>query len=76
LTPASPKSPLWGQTWLADLDENVGLVQHRASAAAQAFNAQALAAHAVPVGAIGATETFCGGILACPSVAADLIPAS
>lgn len=67
---------LWGETWPAELDESVGLVQHQLSAAAQAFKAQALTAAAVPATDIELTETFCSGIMACPSVAADLVPAS
>ena len=35
---------LWGETWPAELDNSVGLVQHRLSSAAQTFKAQALAA--------------------------------
>ena len=35
---------LWGETWPAELDDSVGLVQHRLSMAAQIFKAQALAA--------------------------------
>jgi hypothetical protein len=72
---------LWGQTWPSELDESVGgLVQHRLSMAAKTFKAQALAA-ALDVGeasqsAIGCLETFRSGLLAWPSVAADLIPAS
>jgi hypothetical protein len=67
---------LWGQTWPAELDDSVGLVQHRLSTAAQTFKAQALAAAAAPESSIGHTETFRSGLLACPSVAADLVPAS
>jgi hypothetical protein len=71
---------LWGETWPAELDDSVGLVQHRLSMAAKIFKAQALAAAlnggAVPVGSIGSVETFRSGLLACPSVAADLVPAS
>jgi hypothetical protein len=67
---------LWGKTWPAELDESVGLVHHQLSAAAQVFKAHALAAAAVPAAAIGPTETFRSGIMASPSVAADLIPAS
>jgi hypothetical protein len=71
---------LWGETWPAELDESVGQVQHRLSMAAQTFKAEALAA-ALSVGCapqswIGHTETFRSGLLACPSVAADLVPAS
>jgi hypothetical protein len=67
---------LWGDSWPAELDESVGLVQHRLSTAAQIFKAQALAAAAAPRGSVGHTETFRSGLLACPSVAADLVPAS
>jgi hypothetical protein len=67
---------LWGQTWPAELDDSVGLVQHRLSSAAQIFKGQALAAAAVSVGSIDPTETFRSGLLAWPSVAADLVPAS
>jgi hypothetical protein len=67
---------LWGQTWPTELDDSVGLVQHQLSAAAQVFKAHALAAAAVPDVPIAPTETFRSGIMACPSVAADLVPAS
>jgi hypothetical protein len=66
---------LWGETWPAELDDSVGLVQHRLSMAAQIFKGQALAAAGVPVSSIGHTETFRSGLLAWPSVAADLVPA-
>jgi hypothetical protein len=66
---------LWGETWPAELDDSVGLVQHRLSMAATIFKAQALAAAAVPHGSVGDIETFRSGLLACPSVAADLVPA-
>jgi hypothetical protein len=66
---------LWGETWPSELDDSVGLVQHRLSTAAQMFKAKALAAAAVQHGSIGHTETFRSGLLACPSVAADLVPA-
>jgi hypothetical protein len=70
---------LWGETWPAELDESVGLVQHRLSMAARTFKAQALAAAlntgGVPHASIGHLETFRSGLLACPSVAADLVPA-
>jgi hypothetical protein len=66
---------LWGETWPAELDHSVGLVQHRLSMAAWTFKAQALAAAAVPDSSIGYVETFRSGLLACPSVAADLVPA-
>jgi hypothetical protein len=67
---------LWGESWPAELDDTVGLVQHRLSAAAQAFKAQALAAAAMPQETIGQTETFRSRVMACPAVEADLIPAS
>lgn len=67
---------LWGESWPAELDESVGLVQHRLSMAAKIFKAQALAAAAAPHGSIGYLETFRSGLLTCPSVAADLVPAS
>lgn len=70
---------LWGEDWPAELDESVGLVQHRLSMAARIFKSQALAAAlnapGVPPGAVGATETFRSGLPAWPSVAADLVPA-
>ncbi|MEE6136957.1 hypothetical protein SKC41_11505 [Mycobacterium sp. 050128] len=67
---------LWGDTWPAELDGSVGLVQHRLSMAAQTFKAKALAAAAMPEYSSGHTENFRSGLLACPSVAADLVPAS
>ena len=71
---------LWGETWPAELDDSVGRVQHRLSTAAQTFKAQALAAALnvaqAPPCSIGHTETFRSGLLTCPSVAADLVPAS
>ncbi|KKC06901.1 hypothetical protein [Mycobacterium nebraskense] len=67
---------LWGENWPAELDDSVGLVQHRLSMAAHTFKAQALAAAALPHGSIGPVETFRSGLLAWPSVAADLVPAS
>jgi hypothetical protein len=67
---------LWGETWPSELDDTVGLVQHQLSRAAQIFKAQALAAAALDhQGPIGHTELFRSGLLACPSVAADLVPA-
>lgn len=66
---------LWGDTWPAELDGSVGLVLHRLSMAAQMFKAKALAAAAMPEHSIGHTENFRSGLLACPSVAADLVPA-
>jgi hypothetical protein len=70
---------LWGDTWPSELDDSVGLVQHRLSSAAQIFKAQALAALSgvgqAPQSLIGHTETFRSGLLAWPPVAADLVPA-
>jgi hypothetical protein len=70
---------LWGETWPAELDDSVGLVQHRLSMAARTFKAKALAAAvdvtAAPHGFIGDIETFRSGLLACASVSADLVPA-
>ena len=67
---------LWGDTWPAELDDSVGPVQHHLSAAARAFKGQALTAAAEDRGAATGTETFRCGVMATPSVAADLIPAS
>ncbi|MGH3556789.1 MAG: hypothetical protein ACRDTK_04720 [Mycobacterium sp.] len=67
---------LWGETWPAELDDSVGLVQHRLSVAAQAFKAQAFTAAAMPEGSIGLIETFRSRVIASPLVEADLIPAS
>lgn len=70
---------LWGDTWPAELGDNVGLVQHRLTVAAKIFKARAIAAAlnsgAVPLGSIGCAETFRSALLACPSAAADLVPA-
>lgn len=66
---------LWGATLPAELGSSVDSVEHRLSAAARAFKAQALAA--APGGAeiaVSPTEVFCCGMMA--SVAADLVPAS
>ena len=71
---------LWGETWPAELDDSVGLVQHRLSMAAKIFKAKALAAALdagrMPHRSIGHVEMFRSGLLGCPSVAADLVPAS
>jgi hypothetical protein len=70
---------LWGQSWPAELDDSVGLVQHRLSMAAKIFKGQALAAalnaREAPHGSIGYIEPFRSGLVAWPSVAADLVPA-
>lgn len=71
---------LWGENWPSELDESVGLVQHQLSMAAQTFKAQALAAASnaadAPQRPVAHVETFRSGLLAWPSVAADLVPAS
>jgi hypothetical protein len=66
---------LWGRTWPAELDDSVGLVEHRLSAAAQAFKAQACAAAAISADSIGPVETFRSRVISSPAVEADLIPA-
>ena len=66
---------LWGQIWPAELDDSVGLVQHRLSAAAQAFKAHAFTAAALSPSAIEPIETFRSRVMAGQSVEADLIPA-
>jgi hypothetical protein len=68
---------LWGEQWPAELDDSVGPVRHHLSAAARAFKAQALTATQDPeAGVADEIETFRCGVMATPSVAADLIPAS
>jgi hypothetical protein len=67
---------LWGEHWPEELDDTVGSVRHQLSAAARAFKAQALAAIDPPLAVVGDAETFRCGVMARPSVAADLIPAS
>jgi len=70
---------LWGESWPSELDDSVGLVRHQLSMAAQMFKARALAAAlntCAPDSAVGHTELFRSGLLACPSVAADLVPGS
>jgi hypothetical protein len=66
---------LWGERWPVDLDRTADSVEHRLSAAARAFKAQALAALDLPAMAVGGVETFRSGTLNCLSVAADLVPA-
>ncbi|WP_156687155.1 hypothetical protein [Mycobacterium sp. Marseille-P9652] len=66
---------LWGNDWPAELDGSVGQVRHRLSAAARIFKGRALSAVALDGSVVDAYETFRGGLLASPSVAADLIPA-
>jgi hypothetical protein len=66
---------LWGDAWPAELNDSVGPVAHHLSAAARAFKSQALTA-ASGGGTAAGTETFRCGVMATPSVAADLVPAS
>lgn len=66
---------LWGESWPAELDATVDVVQHELSAAARAFKLQAMAALG-ETGAVAGAEMFRCGVMACPSVAADLVPAS
>ncbi len=73
----STEVTLWGESCPADLHRTVDVVQHELSAAARAFKAHALTAAGLPVdGAVGAVEVFRCGTMECPSVAADLVPAS
>lgn len=66
---------LWGERLPAELNSSVDSVQHKLSAAARAFKAQALAAAGdSDVAGVGGTETFRCGMMV--SVAADLVPAS
>ncbi|MBB2991889.1 hypothetical protein FHR72_003379 [Mycolicibacterium iranicum] len=66
---------LWGAPLPGDLGTSVeSVVEHRLSAAARAFKAQALAAAGAAGEPIAPTETFCCGMML--SVAADLVPAS
>lgn len=68
---------LWGAV-PAELNPAVDVRQHRLSAAARAFKAQALLAAGVtgPVAPVTGAELFTCGVAACPSVASDLSPAS
>ena len=66
---------LWGQSWPVELDSHVCLVEHRLSAAAQAFKAQALAAAGLDARSIAPVETFRSRVMSGPSVEADLVPA-
>jgi hypothetical protein len=68
---------LWGEHWPAELDDSVGPVRHHLSSAARAFKKQALTAADDPEAEfVGDTETFRCGVMATPSVAADLIAVS
>ncbi len=66
---------LWGETWPVELDSHVGLVEHRLSAAAQAFKGQALAAAGISPDGIGAIERFRSRVMTSPLVEADVVPA-
>lgn len=70
---------LWGDV-PAELHSDVDARQHRLSAAARAFKAQALRAAGIDPASVHAgnahIETFRCGPAACTSVAADLSPAS
>ena len=65
---------LWGAPLPGELGGSVDSVEHRLSAAARAFKAQALAAVGAAGESFAPTETFCCGMML--SVAADLVPAS
>ena len=58
------KVTLWGERLPAELDESVDSVQHRLSAAARAFKAQALAAANDSAADVGRSETFRCGMMA------------
>jgi hypothetical protein len=66
---------LWGQTWPVELDSHVGLVEHRLSAAAMAFKAQAFAAAGMSPASIAPIERFRSRVMSSPAVEADLVPA-
>ena len=65
---------LWGESWPVELDSHVGLVEHRLSAAAQAFKEQALAAAGISPAPVGPIETFRSRVMAGLTVQADLVP--
>ena len=67
---------LWGEHCPAELDDTVGAVRHQLSAAARAFKGHALAAIGSLAEPVGESEIFRRGVMARPSVAADLVPAS
>lgn len=64
---------LWGDTWPPDFP-GAQTVQHPLSSAARAFKAEALAAAALPAGAVTATEAFRSGTRWCPAYEPDLLP--
>ena len=67
---------LWGDSLPAELDDSVGPVAHRLSAAARAFKSPGADGRRRDAGLVAETETFRCGVMATPSVAADLVPAS
>ncbi|KRE34819.1 hypothetical protein ASG82_01025 [Mycobacterium sp. Soil538] len=74
LSQGATEVTLWGELRSSELDSSVDVVEHRLSAAARAFKAQALAAAGVAGESVARSEIFCCGMMA--SVAADLVPAS
>ncbi|MEZ0052378.1 hypothetical protein ABIA30_003396 [Mycobacterium sp. MAA66] len=66
---------LWGESWPSELDATVDCVQHELSSAAMAFKTQAMNALGAG-GVVAGAEVFRCGVMTCPSVAADLVPAS
>ena len=66
---------LWGESWPLDLDRDSDSVQHRLSAAARVFKAQALAAAALADTTVGPVESFRYGAMSRPTIGADLAPA-
>lgn len=67
---------LWGDSLPTELAQNYSSMQHRLSAAARAFKAQALVAASVELDSVGATETFCNGGLRRVSGGGTLVSAS
>jgi hypothetical protein len=65
---------LWGDTWPPEFHQRAEHVQHRLSAAARAFKAQALSAAELPQKRIIETETFRGGTRWSPPYEPDLVP--
>lgn len=66
---------LWGEARSAELEARTDSVQHRLSAAARVFKAQALTAAKAADASVSFTEAFHSRLIACPSVA-YLVPAS
>lgn len=64
---------LWGDPWPPDF-HGAEAVQHPLSMAARAFKAHALAAAALPTGAVTATEAFRCGARWYPAYEPDLLP--